>query len=291
MRSDFDIHGPRQEAPQRHAGGNHGVRHNDRFAAGHAVQRAAHAVFRRDAPQRKLHVRHSVELGVDRAGAEAADIHGAAGLAQLLRQRTRQADNVGLGGVVGRHVGACGHQPCAGADVQQCAEALLIELLPDFLRQDVQRPDVDRQHIEVLIQFRLQKRPAVAKARVVDEEIHAAALQRLDQAQTLTLFGQIRSEDLADRRQLVGQLFQPVRAAGHQQQVISAGGKLARELGPDTRACTGDNCKFWHSRLLFCDKKVQKRLPPRGCARRRVSKRNRRRRLLARRLKLSPIGD
>ena len=31
-----------------------------------------------------------------------------------------------------------------------------------------------------------------------------------------------------------------------------------------------------------------KRLPPRGCARRRVSKRNRRRRLLARRLKLSP---
>ena len=260
VRSDFDIHGPRQEAPQRHAGGNHGVRHNDRFAAGHAVQRTAHAVFRRDAPQRKLHVRHSVELGVDRAGAEAADIHGAAGLAQLLRQCTRQADNVGLGGVVGRHVGACGHQPCAGADVQQCAETLLIELLPDFLRQDVQRPDVDRQHIE----FRLQKRPAVAKARVVDEEIHAAALQRLDQAKALTLFGQIRSEDLADRRQLVGQLFQPVRAAGHQQQVISAGGKLARELGPDTRACTGDNCKFWHSCLLFCYKKVQKRLPRGG---------------------------
>jgi len=32
----------------------------------------------------------------------------------------------------------------------------------------------------------------------------------------------------------------------------------------------------------------EKRLPPRGCARRRVSERNRRRRLLARRLKLSP---
>ena len=32
------------------------------------------------------------------------------------------------------------------------------------------------------------------------------------------------------------------------------------------------------------------RLPPRGCARRRVSKRNRRRRLLARRLKLPPAG-
>ena len=155
----------------------------------------------------------------------------------------------------------------------------------------MQRPDVDRQHIEVLIQFRLQKRPAVAKARVVDEQIHAAALQRLDQAKALTLFGQIRSEDFADRRQLVGQLFQPVRAAGHQQQVITAGGKLARELGPDTGACTGDNCKFWHSCLLFCYKKVQKRLPPGGCARRRVSKRNRRRRLLARRLKLSPIGD
>jgi hypothetical protein len=39
---------------------------------------------------------------------------------------------------------------------------------------------------------------------------------------------------------------------------------MARELGPDPGACTGDNCKFWHSCLLFFYKKVQKRLPPGG---------------------------
>ena len=81
---DLDIHRSRQEAAQRHAGGYQRAGHNDRLAAGYAVQRTAHAVFRRDAPQRKLHVGHGVELGIHRPGAEAARVHRAVGLAQLL---------------------------------------------------------------------------------------------------------------------------------------------------------------------------------------------------------------
>ena len=81
---DLDIHRPRQEAAQRHAGGYQRAGHNDRLAAGYAVQRTAHAVFRRDAPQRKLHVGYGVELCIHRPGAEAARVHRAVGLAQLL---------------------------------------------------------------------------------------------------------------------------------------------------------------------------------------------------------------
>ena len=254
---DLDIHRPRQKAPQRHTGRHKPAGYNNRLAAGDAVQRTAHAVFRRDAAQGELNIRHGVELRVHRAGAEAARIHRAVGLLQLLRKGAGQADHIGLGGVVGRHIGPGGHQAGAGADIEQRAEALLIQLLADLFCQDMHCPDIDGQHIQILVQLGLQKRPAVAKACIVDKQIHPAILQRLGQPQTLALFGQIRRHDLTDSRKLVRQRFQPVSAAGHQHQVIPPGRQLPRKFGADARAGTGDNCKLRHRYLLLLSEIVR----------------------------------
>ena len=64
----------------------------------------------------------------------------------------------------------------------------LYSFWPIFFGQDMHRPDIDGQHIQILVQLGLQKRPAVAKACIVDKQIHPAILQRLGQPQTLALF-------------------------------------------------------------------------------------------------------
>ena len=92
----------------------------------------------------------------------------------------------------------------------------------------------------------LEEAAAEAEAGVVDQQVHVDA-ELLDLARELgRLGGEVAVDDVGRGRELLGELLEPVLAAGDQDQVVAAAGELAGELLADARGRAGDQCRLGH---------------------------------------------
>ena len=86
----------------------------------------------------------------------------------------------------------------------------------------------------------LQIAAAHAKARVVDKDINGLPLQLLEKTLAVLFPGKVCGQDAAGRAQFCGQRFQPVGAAGGQDEPTAQLCIAACKLLPDAGACAGD---------------------------------------------------
>ena len=165
-------------------------------------------------------------------------------LPELFGNAPGQADHIGLGGVVARHIGTTRQQACRGGHVQHRAKALGLHFLHRELAQLVHGQHVDFGHGELGLGAGLQKTAADAKARVVDKNVDPLLGQLFTQASTLALPGKVGGEDAAERvvlcQQLGGQLIQPLPAAGGEDEAEAELGIPAGKLPADAGRGSGD---------------------------------------------------
>ena len=97
----------------------------------------------------------------------------------------------------------------------------------------------------------LQIAAAHAKARVVDKDINGLPLQLLEKALAVLFLCKIGRQDAAGRAQFCGQRFQPVGAAGGQDEPAAQLCIAACKLLPDAGACASDPDGLLHGDFPF----------------------------------------
>lgn len=103
-------------------------RHNNALAGKHAVNSALCHIPRRHALAVDIfHIGFEVEFGRNRAGAERADLHRAAALAQLLPDSLRKLQHICLRRVISRHQRA-GQKPRGGRNVEYITPVTALEI-------------------------------------------------------------------------------------------------------------------------------------------------------------------
>jgi hypothetical protein len=116
-----------------------------------------------------LHAGPGLEAGRHHAGAHRR--HRDAAVPDLLGQRLAERQHVGLGGVVHRHVGA-GQQAGERRDIDDAAPALASQQAgEEAQRQLGQRPDIDVDHAELVVEGHVGRRAEQAVAGVVDDHV------------------------------------------------------------------------------------------------------------------------
>ena len=99
--------------------------------------------------------------------------------------------------------------------------------------------------------IRFQIAAADAEARVVDENVDVLPCQRGAQPGAVRFVGKVGGQDAAGRAQLGREGFEPVGAAGGEDEPTAHFGVAACKLLPDAGACASDPDGFGHCYLHF----------------------------------------
>ena len=210
-----------------------------------------YAELRRDALEGKHHPRPVVELGIHRPRAERTHVDRAVQLLQLPGNAPGQADHIGLAGIVARHIGPAGQQPRRGRHVQDGAAACRVHPAHRKAEQPRHGFHIHPDHFLFPGVVGLQIAAAHAKARVVDKDINGLPLQLLEKALAVLFLCKIGRQDTAGRAQFCGQRFQPVGAAGGQDEPAAQLCIAACKLLPDAGACASDPDGLLHGDFPF----------------------------------------
>src|SRR6185295_1011156 len=268
------LHGPDEagdEGAGRHADGLHAqlvdqARNDDlltlaeTFVAGARHARGVHHLQRAGEEPGVLHLGARLEAGGGGARAERGDRDAAA--AQLLGERLREREDVGLGGVVDGHQRP-GLEGGRRGDVEDAAPAAGEHPRQESLGQVREGYDIELDLLQLAREVRFGEGPEGGEAGVVDQRVdgHSGTLQLLEDLVRRAGPGEVLGEDphgdAMPVPQLAGQLLQFPRAPRHQHQVVAPGRESAGQLPTDAARGAGDE-----RRLPRCHGADSSRLAP-----------------------------
>ncbi len=105
---------------------------------------------------------------------------------------------------------------------------------------------IEAHHFSLPVRVEVGEVAAHAEAGVVDEQVHVYA-ELLNLARQLRgLGGEVAVDHVSGGGHLLGELLEPVLAAGHEDQVVAACRELPGELLPDAGGRSGDQCRLSH---------------------------------------------
>ena len=132
-----------------------------------------------------------------------------------------------------------------GSDVEDRASSAGHHLLDRAGGQVDDGLDVDPHLGDLVVDRRFRHRPDGADAGVVDQDVggQPATVDLVEEAGASGGIRDVAGDHLdADAaREFVGQLAQPVFAAGDERDAVAAIGQLAGDVGADARRCPGDD--------------------------------------------------
>lgn len=111
-----------------------------------------------------------IEARFHMTGTQGGNFHVGACAAEFLVESFREAENVGLGGVIGGHQGA-GKKTGGGGNVEDVAAILRHKILQEQFGEDMNGADIQVYHVQFRFQGDFPEMAEGTKAGVVDEDV------------------------------------------------------------------------------------------------------------------------